>query len=907
MAMPLVPNTRLGPYEILALLGAGGMGEVYKARDTRLERIVAVKVLPEHAATRPELRERFEREARAVSTLSHPHICALYDVGRQDGIDFLVMEYLEGETLAQRLSRGPLPMEQAVRHAIQMAGALDRAHRHQVIHRDLKPANIMLVKDGAKLLDFGLAKLHAAAGAAPEETRTLALTTEGTVVGTFQYMSPEQLEGRDADARSDIFAFGAVLYEMLTGRKAFEGKSRASITAAIMEREPPPVSQVQPLTSPLLEKLIKACLAKDPEQRRQTAHDVLLDLQWISEQRTQTADVERTARPRKREWMAWIVAAALALLCVVMGGWVLTRPSGPAPRVKRAVIRAPQGATLGGSWWWYPAIAISPDAAHIAFVATRQGVTQLYLRATGEWDDRPIAGTNDGHSPFFSPDGQWLGLVVRKKILKIPVAGGPPIEIASLPGEVYGASWAAGDTIYYDLDAPGAIMKVSASGGTPQAVTTLDPKKLETGHRYPEMLPDGKALLVTVRNGDQPSFDEAEIQALSLASGERRTLVKGGTNAHFVPTGHLVFFRAGILMAVAFDPASLTVKGAPVPVLEHVTENPRIGAGQLSTARDGSLVYISGGTSIGDHELVFVDKTTGAARVITSRRRPYEDFTLSPDGRMIATTIEGAVTDTWIHDIARDAEVRFTVGVEHRDPIWSPDGKLVVYDGYKDGKWCLFTKPMDGSGKEELLLSSQNPIGALSWTPDKKFFLYNTYSPKTGNDILMAAMDGDRKPQPLVQTQFDEQWASLSPDGRWLAYTSDESGQLEAYVIPFPGNSGAGSGKWRISSDGGDHPQWAPNGRELYYYTAAASGSQANSTIGQNLKMIAVPIDTKSGFQPGKPRVLFEGPYFQSFHDYAPTPDGRGFIFIRETQSQAGPAELAVVLNWFAELKKIVP
>lgn len=904
--MPLAANMRLGPYQVISPLGAGGMGEVYKARDTRLDRTVAIKVLPEHSAARPDVRERFEREARAVSALNHPHICALYDVGQQDGIDFLVMEYLEGETLAQRLERGPLPMDQVLRYAVQMADALDAAHRHNVIHRDLKPSNIMLVKDGAKLLDFGLAKLHATATAEGEATRTLALTTEGTLLGTFQYMPPEQLEGKEADARSDIFSFGAVLYEMVTGRKAFEGKSRASITAAIMEREPPPVSQVQPLATPLLQRLIKTCLAKDPDQRRQTAHDVLLDLKWISEERIQAVEAGRAARPRKREWMAWIAASVMALLCVAGAAWMLARPSGSAPRVKRFAIRAPQGAWLGGNWWWFPTVAISPDASQVAFVATRQGVSQLYLRPAGDWNPRPIPGTADAHTPFFSPDGQWLGAVVKNKIVKIPVAGGPPTTIVSLPGEVYGVCWAPGDTIYYDLDPPNGIMKVSASGGTPQPVTVPDAKKQETVHRYPEILPEGKALLLTVRTGDQPSFDEADIQVLSLGTGERRTIVKSGTNAQFVSTGHLVFFRAGVLLAVAFDPVKLEVKGSPVPVLENVMENSRVGSGQLGISRDGTLVYIQGGTSMGDHELVFVDRT-GAARVLTAKRRAYEDFTLSPDGKMIAATIEGPVTDTWIHDIARDAETRFTFGVEHRDPIWSHDGKRVVYDGYKDGKWSLFLKPVDGSGPEELLMASQYPIGALGWTPDGRFFLYNQYSPATGNDILMFPMEGDRKPRPLLQTAFSEQWASLSPDGRWIAYTSDESGQNEAYVIPFPGNSAGAGGKWRISTDGAEHPQWAPNGRELYYYTGVSAESSSFVAYGQRLKMFAVPIETKSGFQAGKPHLLFEGPYFQSFHDFAPTPDGRGFILIREIQSQSAPTELGIVLNWFEQLKGIVP
>src|SRR5215471_3574743 len=857
--MALAPHMRLGPYEIVAPLGAGGMGEVYKARDTRLDRTVAIKVLPEHSAARPDARERFEREARAVSALNHPHICVLHDVGRQDGLDFLVMEFLEGETLAQRLERGPLPMEQALTYAVQIADALDRAHRHKVIHRDLKPGNIMLVKDGAKLLDFGLAKLHAAAGGVAEETRTIALTTEGTIVGTFQYMSPEQLEGKEADARSDIFAFGAVLYEMVTGRKAFDGKSRASITAAIMDRDPPPISQLQPLSSPLLEKLIRNCLAKDPDQRRQTAHDVLLDLKWISGERAQAAEAARAERPRRREWIAWAAAGAMALLLAAGTAWTLMRPGPPAPRVTRSSIPAPQGGWFGGDWFGYPSVAISPDGAHIAFFATRQGVTQIYLRAAGEWESRPIPGSEEAHSLFFSPDGAWIGAVFGNRIAKFPVAGGPPVTVVALSDDVFSAMWASGDTIYYDMLGPGAIKKVAASGGKPQQVTTLDPKKQETGHYYPEMLPGGKTLVLTVRTGEHPSFDEAEIQSLSLATGERKTLIRGGTNARYVATGHLVFFRAGVLMAVGFDPAKLEVKGSPVPVLDHVAENPRSGAGQASISRDGTLVYITGGTSIGDHELVFVEKSTGAARALTAKRRPYEDFTLSPDGHTIP------VTDVWIHDIARDTETRFTKGVENRDPIWSADGKTLVYNSYKNGKWCILARPADGSGKEEVLIAGPNEIAALGWTPDQRYFLYMENTPGNSNDILMVPMEGERKPQPILNSQYAEEWASVSPDGRWLAYSSDESGQLEVYVMPFPGTSGGAGGKSRISSDGGERPHWAANGRELYYYT----GSLAR---GQKVKVLAVAVESKNGFQAGKPRVLFEGPYFQSFHDYAPTP-----------------------------------
>ena len=399
--MPLASNMRLGPYQIVGPLGAGGMGEVYKALDTRLNRTVAIKVLPTHTASRPEARERFEREARAVSALNHPHICVLHDVGSQDGVDYLVMEFVEGETLAQRLARGPLRFDEALAYAAQVADALNRAHRLKIIHRDLKPGNIMLGKDGTKLLDFGLAKLHAAAAAGADDTRTLELTKEGSIVGTVQYMAPEQLEGKEADPRSDIFAFGALLYEMLTGRKAFEGKSTASITAAIRERNPPAASQMQPLSTPLLDQLIQSCLAKDPDERRQNMQDVLLDLQWIAGDEARVKDTQQSSPGRRRELMRW-AAGAMVLLAAGIA-WTLLRPSTPRARVTRFSIPAPEGGRFGGDWYGYTSVAISPDGAHVAFAGTRKGVTQIYLRAMGDWEAHALPGSEGGaHSPLFT-------------------------------------------------------------------------------------------------------------------------------------------------------------------------------------------------------------------------------------------------------------------------------------------------------------------------------------------------------------------------------------------------------------------------------------------------------------------------------------------------------------------------
>jgi Tol biopolymer transport system component len=881
------------------------MGEVYRARDARLGRTVAIKVLPPGAVERPDRRQRFEREARAVSSLNHPHICTIHDIGREDSVDYLVMEYLEGEDLAQRLKKGPLPLDQALSIAMQVADALDRAHRTGITHRDLKPANIMLTKTGAKVLDFGLAKMRGAEAAAQTtregsrmETMTSPLTSEGAILGTVQYMAPEQLEGKEADARSDIFAFGAVLYEMVTGRRAFEGASQASIIAAILEREPAPLGQFQPLAPPLLERTIRDCLAKDPDERRQTAHDVLLDLKWIAGQGAATAGGAAggavSSRRGRAIWLAAGLAAVLLALAVVR---FHGSPSAPAGTM-RFGITLPQGESLGGSWWWLPSVAVSPDGKRVAYVATRAGATQMYMRAIDEWEGHPLAGTANANTPFFSPDGQWLGMLSGQNVIKVPVRGGPPVTVTTIPYSVYGASWAPDDTLYFGGDF--GLVKAPAGGGNPQPVTKLDARKEETDHRFPEVLPGGKALLFAARHANEPSFDEADIEALVLKTGERRTIVKAGTNPHFVASGYLVFLRAGVLLAAPFDPGKLELQGAPVPVIENVIENPRIGAGQFSVSANGSLMYIPGGVTFGEHELVLVDRK-GATRVLTPKTRPYEDFTISPDGRFIATTIEGPMTDTWVRDLARGTDSRFTFGVEHRDPAWSADGKRIAYESYKDGKSTIAWKPLDGTGPEEQLVASDNDVMPWFFSRDGRTLLYAESSPTTRSDVWVLPLDGDRKPYPLLHTAFDEEWAQLSPDSRWIAYNSDESGRPEVYVASFPG---LGS-KVRISTEGGVHPHWSPDGRELFYRSGTAL--EADRPLEQRVRVMAVSIETSPVLKAGAPHLLFEGPFFDSSHDYGVTPDGKGFIFIRETQGTPGPGELKVVLNWFEELKSRVP
>ena len=908
--MPLQPGEKLGPYEVVAPLGAGGMGEVYRAKDTRLGRDVAIKILPQRLSTHPEMRERFEREARAISSLNHARICTLHDVGHQGGVDFLVMEYLEGETLADRLKRGSLPLRETLKVGMEICEALETAHRVGIIHRDLKPGNIMLTKSGAKLMDFGLAKstagMDGAGGEAPllSTARTISgaspispLTTAGAVLGTIQYMSPEQIEGKPADARSDVFALGAVLYEMTTGKRAFEGKSQLSVASAILEKQPEALSKLQPLTPAPLEHVVSTCLEKSPEERYQSAHDVRLELKWIAEKPAQPT-TEKQGGQSAPKWVAWAAGgAAVLLLGLGLAAVWLSRGRETGPkRVMRFSIGLPAADALGGTWYWYPSVAVSEDGSEIAYVAHRAGVSQIYVRSIEDSNPRAVPGTVGADMPFFSPDRQWLAFYSAESLKKVPLAGGAPVMIAKTSFK--GGCWGLDDMIYYGTEA--GLRKVAAAGGQPQNVTTLDRKAKETQQLYPELLPGGKALLFTMRTMEQPSFDEADIAVVKLGSSERKILIKGGTNPHYVSSGHLVFVRAGVLLAAPFDLEKLEVKGAAVPVAENILENPRIGAGQYAISKDGMLAYVAGGVTYGEHELVFVDKA-GNAKPLTANKRPYEDFTISPDGRNIATTIEGPVTNTWIHDIARDTETRFNFGIENRDPTWTPDGKHIAYSGYKDDKYAVFWKPLDGSAPEEpLILRVDKNVDAWFFTPDGGTLLYAEY--QFGNEQNIGALPlNDREhPRLIFPPEFNVEWAILSPDGKWVAYDSSESGKPEVYVAPYP----AIAPRERISKDGGLHPLWSPDGRELYYRTGETPEELEQRALAQKTLVMAVPIETKPTFQAGQAKKLFEGPYFESGHDIAVTPDGKGFILIRELETQAGPREMQVVLNWTEELRQ---
>jgi eukaryotic-like serine/threonine-protein kinase len=900
--MALSPGTKLGPYEITGAVGAGGMGEVYRARDTRLGREVAIKVLPEAFAKDAILKGRFEREAKTISSLNHPNICTLYDVGNQDGTEYLVMELLEGENLAQRLARAPLSIPETLRVGMEIADALERAHRQGIVHRDLKPANVVLTKSGAKLLDFGLAKpspLAAGSGSslsamATHVSPTRPVTREGTIVGTFQYMSPEQVEGREADARSDIFALGAVLYEMVTGKRAFEGKSSISVASAILEKEPEPISRVQPMTPPALEHVVKTCLAKDAEERFQTAHDVRLQLRWISEggNRVAAAPVAARQTVRRHVWMATTALFALTTGFLSVA-YFRARPAQSTQPVARFASFLPAGKTLALAN--HPSLALSPDGGMVAYAAEGDGLTQLYLRPMDQLEGFPLNGTDGASSPFFSPDGQWVGYFAEGKLKKVSVRGGPSAILAEAPDN-RGACWAPDDTIVFTPSTPVGLSRVSAAGGTTQVLTTPDAAQGERTHRWPEVLPGGKAVVITIGSlGSSDYYLDAKLAVLSLSTGKITPLPVAGTNAHYSPSGHLVFAAQGGLFAVPFDLHRLEVTGAAFPVLEGVMLDAGTGAVHYALSRSGSLAFVPGSPQGVSVPLSWVSRQ-GVPQPLAAPARPYGDPHLSPDGKRLAIAIRGAGnSDIWVYEIARNTLTRLTFEGSNKGPVWTPDGKKITYSSERVGatNFGIYCKAADGSGVEERLTTSTSEQLPQSWSPDGRFLAFTQFDPKTQGDIWLLPMDGDRQPRPFLKTPAYEERPAFSPDGRWLAYGSSESGLGEVYVQAFPGPGG----KWQISSGSGEFPVWARNGRELFYY----SGS----------RLMSVAVATQPTFTASTARPLFEGRPTTLSADvtalYGIAPDGQHFIMAKGAEAEFGSRQVQVVLNWMEELKRRVP
>jgi hypothetical protein len=880
--MTIAPGSRLGPYEITSAIGAGGMGEVWRGKDTRLAREVAIKVLPPGLTSNEQLRARFEREAKAISSLNHPHICTLHDIGHDGGHDYLVMELLEGESLADRLQKGPLPPEQLIRLGAQIALALDAAHRQGITHRDLKPGNIMLTKSGAKLLDFGLAKMAAegeawpAAGLTDLLTAQKPLTQEGTILGTFQYMAPEQLEGNEAGARTDIFALGAVLYEMATGRRAFQGSSKTSLIAAIVSSQPEPVSTVAPMTPPALDHVIRRCLAKDPDERWQSAHDVATELQWIGEAGSSAGvAAPKLTRRKSRERVAW---GLVALLAVAGGwhGWVEWRSRGEnAPRVVRFSIPSEAGSRLGMLAGNH--VAISPDGSTILRYIVRGGLIKLIVRRLDSGAESAFDLPAGGHSFFFSPDGLSVGFFSGGKLKRLELGRGAIQDVCDV-FDGRGGAWAPDGTIYYTPAPAAGLWKVPAGGGTPRVVTTPDPAAGENSHRWVDLLPDGKHALVTVRTQKIDSFDQAKIAVVSLEDGKLTTIVDGGAFARYVEPGLVIFTRASGLYAAPFDSRSLKVTGPVENVLDGVTHYLYTGGAEWAVSRRGDLVYVPGATVAGRTEFDVFDRSGTIVRHLASVGDTAQ-WTLSPDGSRVAMTISAANDDVWVQDLERGTLTRLTFEPgDEGMPVWTRDGRSVIYP--RGDRRALLKRAADGTGAAEMLLDPKALVDCGSVSPDGTTLAYTMFDQEKGTDIWLLSLDGKRASKLFIQTPFEEYWPRFSPDGRWLAYVSQESGRSEVYVSGMNDE-----GRWQVSNGGGDLPEWSPRGSELFF---VAKDKLWASSISQGQKLAI-----------GKPVELFD----IGIGLEVPIEDGRHFIIGRQSVDDR-MSGVNVVVFWVDELKR---
>ena len=879
----------MGPYEILGTIGAGGMGEVYRARDVRLERTVAIKILPAHLSSDPLRKQRFEREAKTISSLNHPHICVLYDVGSQDGVDYLVMECVEGETLAKRLEKGALPLEQMVKYGMQIADALDKAHRSGVVHRDLKPSNIMLTATGVKLLDFGLAK--PTAPFASLATLTVAashsspVTEPGTIVGTFQYMSPEQVEGKEVDTRSDIFSLGAVLYEMVTGRRAFPGKSQLSVASAVLEKDPEPISALKPMTPPALDHAIRRCLAKDQEERWQTARDLMLELKWIAEAGLQ-ATTPLVARSRLPAWLGWAFAGSASVLALIFGVGYLQRAPAPQQAV-RAFILPPQKTTFTSVGLDGGPVTVSPDGRRLAFAATDDaGNHLLWIRALDSVSAQPLPGTEGGAWPFWSPDSRYLGFFAGGKLKKIETSGGPAETLCDALGG-RGGTWNPDGTILFTPTTQSSLYLVSEAGGTAVPVTKLDDSRHETSHRWPYFLPEGQHFVFFAR-GAEPG-----IYAGTLRSHETKFLLATESNAAYASPGYLLYWREGSLMAQPFDTRHLALTGNAVPIADHVLFSGGQSFGVFSVSQNGVLALQAGDASV--NQLSWFDRTGKQLNVISGDREPTLVIgpRLSPNGRKLAATIFGFGSshgDIWLYDLSRDVRTRFTFeSGAVTAPVWSPDGSQVAYGADRQGYPGIYARASSGTGDDVTLLEGP-ALFPTSWSPDGRFLAYfrtDQSAPVSRRQIWILPLFGDRKPFPFLPSAFDERTPEFSPDGRWIAYESNESGTFQIYVSAFPG----AETKVQVSSSGGLAPAWRADGKELFYLDPTG-------------RLMAVEVKPIGGrLELGTPRLLFQthaaSPGAHPF-DVSNTADR----FLITTTGNVNPSPITLVFNWTAALKK---
>jgi serine/threonine-protein kinase len=888
--MTLSPGTAFGAYEIVALIGAGGMGEVYRARDTRLDRTVAIKVLPPALAGDPSLRIRFEREARAIAALDHPHICALYDVGDQEGIHFLVMPHLEGETLASRLrTRGPLPLDLVFKTAIEIADALERAHRAGITHRDLKPANIMLTRNGAKLLDFGLAKLRAPAppismSGVTEAHSSSPHTAEGSILGTVQYMSPEQIDGGDADARSDIWALGALIYEMATGQRAFAGQTPASVIGAVLRDTPDPISKHQRLAPAAFDELVATCLAKDPDERWQHVGDVKRQLILLaaSPTRPQPTSVVQGSMTRAR--LPVLLTSGALMLAAVAGAvaWRASTTSVEPARMELG-IAPPDGIRFTG------AAALSPDGKHVVFVGLSNGPPSLYLRALQSPVARIIPGTDDASYPFWSPRSDAVGFFAEGRLKTIAIAGGTARNIAAAQNG-RGAAWGTNGTILYVPEPNSPVMMIPESGGTATAITNLDTAGGEIGHRWPTFI-DDSSFLFTVQSA---KTDTTGIYVGTRGSQKPIRLARAYSNSIF-SNDHLLYVSDGMIVAHRFDRSTNQLTGSPIELAGPAAFASGLGFLRgFSVSGTGLLSYAAGSVESATAEIEWFDRTSKSLGRLgpNNELSRFNSFNLrlSPSNRLLALSLFTAATgDLWLVDLDREIPSRFTFdAATELNPVWSPDGSELVYSSNRGGFYNLYRKSISQTGGERQVASAPSHQYATNWLRDGTI-VFTNFDSKTKSDIWRASATGEWKPAPILATSFNELAAQVSPDGKWISYTSDESGRMEIYLQRFP----EGGDKVKVSTEGGSESAWRADSRELFY-------------LAPNRTIMSVPITTAAAFAVGRPSKLLDrvvDTSIGSIHaiHYAATSDGQRFLM---TATAGDEAPLNLIVNWPLALER---
>jgi eukaryotic-like serine/threonine-protein kinase len=906
--MPLAPGTQLGPYEISAPLGAGGMGEVYRARDTRLERTVAIKILPTQFSSDPVRKQRFEREAKTISSLNHPHICVLYDVGHQDGVEYLVMECVEGETLAKRLEKGPLPLEQVLKYGAQIADALDKAHRSGVVHRDLKPGNIMLTPTGAKLLDFGLAKpaapLASVATLTAAVTQSSPMTEQGAIVGTFQYMSPEQIEGKEIDGRSDIFSLGAVLYEMLTGQRAFPGKSQLSVASAILEKEPAPVSTVKPMTPPGLDHAVRKCLAKDPDERWQSASDLKSELNWIAQEGSQAGVPAAAVRGRKRrEGVAWMIAGVCAIALIAFVAAYIRMVNIHPPLLISSVL-PPAGGRFAfvGAHSGVP--QISPDGRTLLLVAVNaQGANMVWVRPLDSPSARPLPGTEGADAPFWSGDGLSIGFFADGKLKTVEASGGHVLTLCDAPSPA-GGTWNQQGVILFLPDFTSGLYQIPALGGSPKLILSVDKSKF-VGYGWPSFLPDGKHFTYSAYGTEA----HQGTYFASLDGRENRLLLRSTGNTAFASGFFFYSQEAGSsadLMAEAFDPATGSIQGKPKLVaqgIEYTTSGDQSAFG----VSDHLLIYEAGPTgAAAEATFAWLDRSGKRLYVFAPGRDSY-DLRLSPDGQKVAYSKGGPNSDIWIQELKRDVPMRLTFdpSVDKGAPVWSPDGSQVLFDIAPGGKTPagIYRKSSSGTGAEELLAQPKESGAFLwptDWSRDGRFILcvQGEIINRNSGEIWVFPASGDHKPRVFIRAPAAAYDGQFSHDGHWVAYVSKESGREEVYVVPFDGNQVASTPplgqvaitkRWQVSANGGAFPRWRRDGKELFY---VAPGGEFTVTR----------VEAKGKeFSVSEALPLFRESPSAVASPYDVSPDGQRFVV--NGFGERGTLPLTLVVDWKELLK----